>query len=131
MPKIWLKNWPLCNLQSVDLRDWDARERERKRSILSKTFLVSRSFTQVICLRPLTNAQGLCFFRSCVQLISSSSVAPNKLPLYEKSIKPQVLVSKRKIDLILQGSNSNVRSTEKVKTALKCQMIKPIKNNAE
>ena len=45
-----------------------------------QTFLVFRGFTQVSCLKPLANAQGLCFFQSCFKLISSPSVA-NKLKL--------------------------------------------------
>ena len=95
MPKIWLKNCPLCNPQSVDLRDCEAREGERAQ--YCQTFLVFRGFTQVSCLKPLTNAQGLCFFRICLKLISSSSVAANKLLLSEKSIKPQILVRLTKI----------------------------------
>ena len=95
MPKIWLKNCPLCNPQSVDLRDCEAREGERAQ--YCQTFLVFRGFTQVSCLKPLTNAQGLCFFRICLKLISSSSVAANKLLLSEKSIKPKILVRLKKI----------------------------------
>ena len=95
MPKIWLKNCPLCNPQSVDLRDCEAREGERAQ--YCQTFLVFRGFTQVSCLKPLTNAQGLCFFRICLKLISSSSVAANKLLLSEKSIKPKILVRSKKI----------------------------------
>ena len=95
MPKNWLKNCPLCNPQSVDLRDCEAREGERAQ--YCQTFLVFRGFTQVSCLKPLTNAQGLCFFRICLKLISSSSVAANKLLLSEKSIKPKILVRLKKI----------------------------------